>query len=236
MEPQTRDIGREHDVAVASVASFLREEVGVDDRTAHARANKLVDDARDAFVRSESAVTWWSIALRGVLAIVAGIIFLQRPIESVAAIVFVLGAWILVDGIISIGTAIANRDWADAPYGLIGVLVGYLIFTRPQGAITVFFILTAAWALARGAAEIGQAAKMHKGERGRASLVFLGLLSFAFGLLLIAAPVLGVVTLGWWIGAYALIDGVVSVIRSFQIRRVSHEVRQVWGRRSPQPA
>jgi uncharacterized membrane protein HdeD (DUF308 family) len=212
--------------------------MGVGENAARAKASELVRDARETFARMEPPRSWWSIALRGVLAIVAGFILLQRPIETVAAIVLVLGAWILVDGVITLASAIMHRTWSTAPEGAIGVIIGYLIFTRPSGAMIVFFVLAAAWALARGAAEIGLAMKMDKGEPGRTSLLVLGAVSFAFGILLLVAPALGMVTLGWWIGAYALIYGVVSVMRAFQVRKVREEVKDLWhGRpRAPLPA
>lgn len=235
MEPQTRDIESERNAAVALLATYLHDETGVNEETARARARDAVREAHEAVAHKESGITGWAFGLRGLLSIAAGVIFVLRPIETVFAIVFVLGAWILVDGIIEIASAIANRDWSAAPYGAIGVLVGYLIFTRTQGAISVFFILAAVWVLARGAAEIGQAVKMHRGDRGRGSLMFLGVISFAFGLLLLAAPVLGAVALGLWLGAFALINGVVSVFRAFQLRRVSEDVKDVWlGRRAQQ--
>lgn len=228
MEPQRHRNGQEHDAAIASVALYLHEEMGIEDREAREKASEVVREARESVAHHVATVSSWSLGLRGLLALVAGVIFLQRPIETVAALVLILGAWILVDGVIALVSAISNREWAGVPYGAISVLVGYLIFTRPQGAMTAFFILAAAWALARGASEITQAARMHKGEKGRGSLVFLGIVSFAFGLLLIASPVLGLVTLGWWLGIYAVTEGVVSIVRAFQLRRVSRDVQQVW--------
>src|SRR5678815_1875823 len=94
METHTQVLGPRHDVAVAALATYIHEEMGVDDSTARAKASKLVDDAREIVARVEPPSTWWSIALRGILAIAVGVIFIQRPIETVTALVLVLGVWI----------------------------------------------------------------------------------------------------------------------------------------------
>jgi uncharacterized membrane protein HdeD (DUF308 family) len=224
MEPRSVS---SHDAAIASVAVYLRE-LGADDRMAHAKAADVLREARTTVVRQEPARSWWSLALRGVLAIVAGAIFLGRPIEAVTTIVLVLGAWILVDGIIAIVSSVAFRSWSTLPVGVIGALIGYLILTRTETATVVFFVLTAAWALARGAGEISMAVRMRRGEPGRGSLAFLGITSFAFGLLLLAAPVLGIVALGWWIGLYAVIYGGLSIVRAFEVHRETEDEKDLW--------
>lgn len=237
MEPQRHQYGPLHEAAVVSVATYLREE-GLDEPVARARASEVVREARESMVgRIEAPRSWWALALRGVLAIAAGAIFVARPVESLVTIVFVLGAWVFVDGVIALVSAITNRErsWSSVPAGAIGVIIGYLMLTRVGGAMIVFFVLTAAWALARGAAEIGVAVRMRRGEPGRISLAVLGIASFAFGILLLVAPAAGVVTLGWWIGVYAILYGAITLLRAFQVRHVSAEVRDLWTRRGAQP-
>jgi uncharacterized membrane protein HdeD (DUF308 family) len=210
------------------MAAFLHEEMGVDDSTSRVRAAELVEQARESFARVDATRSWSWTALRGILGIAAGVIFLRAPIESLAAIILVLGAWILVDGVIILASAIRHRAWALLPEGAIGLLIGYLILTRPGGAMLAFFVLTAAWALARGASEIGGALTMARGEAGRGMLLFVGVVSFAFGLVLLIAPLAGVVALGVWIGVYAVTYGVLSVIRSLTLGRRSSNVGDVW--------
>lgn len=239
MERQEQTNGPAQIAAVGAMANYLREEVGVEDRLAREAATNAVRDARASLVveRIEAPRSWWALALRGLLAIAAGVLFLIRPIESIVAIVLVLGVWIFVDGVISLVSAFSQRErpWSTAPIGAIGIIIGYLIFTRTGGATVVFYVLTAAWALSRGAAEISIASRMRRHEPGRGSLSFLGIVSFAFGIFLLVAPIAGAVTLGWWIGLYAIVYGVVSLIRSFQLRRVSPEVRAIWTARHARP-
>ena len=239
MDKQEHDGARE--TAVNSVAAYLHDEVGLEERAARDSATTIVRDARDtaAVKRLESPRSWWSLALRGVLALAVGIVFLVRPHASVVAAVFVIGAWIFVDGIVGLVSAFTQEDrsWKAAPIGAVGAVIGYLILSRSGSATIVLYILIAAWALARGASEIALVARMNKHEPGRGTLAFLGIASFAFGVVLLVAPVVGVVALGLWIGLYAIIYGGIEVIRSFQVRRVSGEVRQAWsGRPAQRPA
>jgi len=228
---ERHDGGRE--AAVSSVAAYLHDEIGLEERDARDSATIVVEDARKNISRLESPRSWWALALRGVLALAVGAVFIARPQASVVAAVFVIGAWIFVDGIVGLVSAFTQEDrsWKSAPIGAIGAIIGYLILTRTGSATVVLYILIAAWALARGASEIALAARMHKAEPGRGSLAFLGIASFAFGLLLLVAPMVGVVTLGWWIGLYALFYGAIELIRSFQVHRVSSDVKAAWSRR-----
>jgi uncharacterized membrane protein HdeD (DUF308 family) len=227
MDTATQQHSFSHEAAMSSVATYLQE-MGADGEVARAKASALLREAREPYVRVEPPRSWWSLALRGLLAIAVGVVFLGRPVGSVVALVLVLGAWILVDGLITLVSAISERSWSMVPSGAIGMLVGYLILSRTSGAVFVFFILAAAWALARGAAEISMAARMQRHEPGRKSLVFLGAASFAFGILVLLSPILGLVTLGWWLGLYALIYGVVSLFRTFEVRHISNVIKDSW--------
>jgi uncharacterized membrane protein HdeD (DUF308 family) len=59
-------------------------------------------------------------------------------------------------------------------------------------------------------------------EHGRWWLVLGGLLSLAYGALLIFTPLIGALVLTWWMGAYALAFGIALVIFSFRLRSCQH--------------
>jgi uncharacterized membrane protein HdeD (DUF308 family) len=210
---------------VEVVTSYLVTEVGLSERDARMEAEDLLRDAGVA--HGYFSKRWWVLVLRGVLAIAVGLLFVARPVSALASLVVVLGAWILVDGVIAIAQAISQRRaWHVYLEGAIGILIGYLILTRPVGAAMALLVLTAAWSIGRGISEIAIGAGMRRGEPGRGTLVFVGIVSFLFGIVLIAAPLLGVVTLGWWLGAYALAYGAMLIVLGFQVRRVKEEVRE----------
>jgi uncharacterized membrane protein HdeD (DUF308 family) len=171
--------------------------------------------------RLEAPRTWWSFALRGVLAIVAGMLLVVHPIPSVMIMSLALGAWIFVDGVVALVSAWTQDDrrWTTAPIGAIGIVMGYLLLTRTGTTSILLFVLIAVWALARGAAEVGVAARMRTGEPGRRSLAFLGIVSVLFGMLIIAAPFSGLVLVVSWIGVYAFIYGAIDLVRAVEVHR-----------------
>ena len=79
---------------------------------------------------------WWVPVIRGIAAIVFGIIAFTHPVMAVATLVLFFGAWVLIDGIFRIVGAIRHRgsesDWAwQLVIGLIGIIVGFLHSTPP---------------------------------------------------------------------------------------------------------
>lgn len=244
MESEHTNGHAREDHAITTVASFLRNEIGIDETRARAEASNFVHEVVDTVkgTRAETLRAWWAFTLKGVLAIAAGVMFLARPLESTYAMALVLGAWIFVDGVIALASAFSarHRSWTLALSGAVGIALGYLIFTRTGGAMIVFYVLTATWALGHGVADVATAAAMRSKEPGRASLAVLGIVAFCFGILLLVAPIAGLVTLGWWIGLYAIAYGVLSLVISFQARHLRKEIKQAVTTRlqppTPQPA
>lgn len=150
--------------------------------------------------------------------------------------VVVFGAWIFVDGVITLITAISrHRSWQLAILGVVGVGLGYLIVTRPAGAAVVFVVLAAAWIMTHGVTEIALGASVRRGTPGRGVMIALGLASFVFGIFLVAAPAMGLTVLGWWIGAYALFVGALFIVLAVQVRRIKREVVEL-APKHPMPA
>ena len=80
-----------------------------------------------------------------------------------------------------------------------------------------FVLLMAAWALTSGGLRVGAAFKLTK-EHGRWWLIFSGLVSIVFGVLLAMAPLWGAGVLTWWLGVYALMFGGSLLVVAFKLR------------------
>jgi uncharacterized membrane protein HdeD (DUF308 family) len=94
--------------------------------------------------------------------------------------------------------------------------------------VVAVVILIAAWAIVTGALALAAALQLNV-DHGRVWMVIGGLASVVFGLAVIAAPLLGAVVLTWWIGAYALVSGVASLVLAIRLRVHRHDV-------APEPA
>src|SRR3981189_120008 len=185
-------------------------------------------------VRSDSAAqtlvrNWWLFTLRGVLGDIFGCIALIFPGPTILSLVLLFSAYMLVDGvfgIISAVRAIRRKEdrWGLLIFeGLLNIAVGILAFLWPGLTVIAFVILVAAWAIVSGGLMTAAGFRLNV-DHGRWWLILGGLLSIAFGALLIIAPLIGAVVLTWWIGAYAIAFGVALIIFSFKLRSRQHEL------------
>ena len=171
---------------------------------------------------------WWLFTLRGVLGIIFGILALIFPGPTILSLVLLFSAYMLVDGIfgiISAVRAIRRKEdrWGLLIFeGLLDIATGVVAFLWPGLTVVAFVWLIAAWAIVSGGLMTAAGFRLNI-EHGRWWLVLGGLLSLAYGVLLIITPLIGAVVLTWWLGAYALVFGVALVIFSFKLRSRQHE-------------
>jgi len=191
-------------------------------------ASTKINSASD-FPSPETLVqNWWLFTLRGIFAIVFGLLALIFPGPTMLSLVILFSAYMLVDGIfgiISAVRAIRRKEdrWGLLIFeGLIDIAVGILAFLWPGITVVAFVLLVGAWAIVTGAVMTAAGFRLNV-SHGRWWLVLSGLLSLGFGTLLVIIPLIGAVVLTWWIGAYALAFGVALVIFSFKLRSRQHE-------------
>jgi uncharacterized membrane protein HdeD (DUF308 family) len=170
---------------------------------------------------------WWLFTLRGFLGIVFGCIALIFPGPTMLSLVIVFSAYMLVDGVAGIMSAvraIRHRDrWGLLIFeGLLNIAVGIVALLWPGITVLAFVLLVAAWAIVSGVLMTAAGFRLNIGH-GRWWLVLGGLVSILYGTLLVAAPLIGAIVLTWWMGAYAIAFGVTLIIFSFKLRSRQHE-------------
>jgi uncharacterized membrane protein HdeD (DUF308 family) len=175
---------------------------------------------------------WWIVAVRGVLAIVFGILALIWPDTTKLALVLLFGAFALVDGFSATAAGIAlapyfKRWWALLLEGLTGILIGVLTFSWPNvtGLILLYFI--AAWAVITGIFEIVAAIEFRNVVSREWAMVLGGILSVLLGVLLFAFPSAGAVGVVWLIGVYAIVFGIIELIAAFHLRGLLRSIEKV---------
>jgi uncharacterized membrane protein HdeD (DUF308 family) len=166
---------------------------------------------------------WWVPVIRGIAAIVFGIIAFTHPVMAIATLVLFFGAWVLIDGIFRVIGAIGHRasdpDWGwHLVIGIIGIAVGLLTFHAPQVTALALVIYIAAWALMIGASEIVMAIKLRHEIKGEWFLILMGLASIVFAILLLWNPVAGAAAVIWLIAWYAVVLGILSIFFGFRLR------------------
>lgn len=166
---------------------------------------------------------WVAVLLRGIAALLFGIAALVWPGITLIVLVFLFGAFALVSGILAIISALgsiqSSERWALVLIqGIVGVLVGIAVFVWPGITGLILLYVIALWAIATGILEIiyGFGAGGQPGQEW--GLIVTGIVSVLFGLLLLFFPGAGALGVIIFIGAYAIIAGILLIIAAFQIR------------------
>jgi uncharacterized membrane protein HdeD (DUF308 family) len=167
---------------------------------------------------------WWALALRGLVAVLFGLLAFILPGITLTVLILLFGAYMLVDGIFSIVAAVRapSRDarwWLLLAEGVFGVLAGIIAFIWPGLTALALLYFVAAWAIVTGVLEIVGAIRLRREIEGEWALILAGALSVIFGVLLVVIPApAGLLSLLWLIGAYAVASGVILIILAFRVR------------------
>jgi uncharacterized membrane protein HdeD (DUF308 family) len=169
------------------------------------------------------AKNWWAVALRGVAAIVFGVIALLMPGAVLLSLALLFAVYLLVDGVLAIIAAVRAAESHDRwglllAEGVLDIVMGVIAVVMPAAAVLAFVLLTAAWALLSGALMLVAAFRLHA-SHGRWWLALGGIVSLVWGVLLVIAPMIGAVVLTWWLGGYALVFGIVLLVLGYRLHQ-----------------
>jgi len=167
---------------------------------------------------------WWVFLLYGVLALVFGIATLLWPDRSVLALVLTFGVLSLADGIVSLLSIfrkdIALPNWLLILYAVVSIGFGILAISQPAQMAEAMLWLLAIWLIIAGVARIVFAIQVRKLINGEWLLALSGLLAILLGVLFLARPGIGLITIAVWIAVGALLYGVLQLIVAFRLRRL----------------
>ena len=169
--------------------------------------------------------SWWALVLRGLAAIAFGVLAFVWPQITLTALVFLWGAYALVDGAFAIAAGVKShgdnkRWWVLLLEGILGVAAGLVAFLVPGITALVLLILIAAWAMVTGAFEIAAAIQLRKYIKGEWLLALAGVASVLFALALLFNPAAGALALVWLIGAYSIVFGVLLIVLGVRLHNL----------------
>jgi uncharacterized membrane protein HdeD (DUF308 family) len=178
---------------------------------------------------AQMANNWIWVALRGVLAILFGIVAFVLPGLTFLVLVLWFGAYAFVDGIFTIIAAFTNRTkndrwWVMLLEGILGIVVGVLTYLQPGITGTALVFLIAVWAIVTGILEVVAAIRLRQEIQGEFWLALTGVLSVIAGVLMFVFPDVGAVTIVWIIGAYALLFGIMLLVLAWKLRGMKEQM------------
>ena len=180
---------------------------------------------------------WWIPLLRGIAAILFGIVALAMPGITLASLILVFGVLLLVDGVFTVIHAIQGRNetprwWMMLLEGLLAVALGVYALRAPaMAAITLLFFI-AAWAILSGIIRIALAFALRREIQGEWWLILGGFASVLFGVIMVARPGAGALALLTIIGIWSILAGFALVMLAFKARRFGKALASA----RPQPA
>ena len=167
---------------------------------------------------------WWVLALRGVLAVLFGLFAFFIPAITLLSLVLLFGAYVLLDGIFDLvaATRSPSHHWALVLEGIVGIIAGILTFFWPGITAMVLLYLIAFWAIFTGVLEIIAGIRLRQVLSDEIWLILMGVLSLLFGLFILIFPSAGALAVVYWIGAYALLFGIMLLALAFRLRSFRH--------------
>jgi uncharacterized membrane protein HdeD (DUF308 family) len=171
-----------------------------------------------------------SLILRGVLAIIVGIIALAWPGVTILALVILFAIYAFLAAGLQAMRAFSSRTAGPVIGHLLlalgDVAAGVIALVWPGPTALVLVLIVAIWAVVAGVFEFF--AGFAPGETaGTRALFFLaGLVSVAFGVVLFAHPNIGAFTLALLFGLFNLIYGVSLIVMGIEARRTAKDMHK----------
>lgn len=171
------------------------------------------------------ARNWWALLVRGIAAVIFGLLALFWPLASLRGLILLFGAYALVDGLfatVAAARAAAGHErWAALLLeGLTGIGAAVIAFVAPNAAALALLTLIAAWAVITGVLELLAAVKLRETIEGEWLLGLAGVLSIALGAAMLAWPRAAALAIVWALGAYAIAFGATLVVLGMRLREL----------------
>jgi uncharacterized membrane protein HdeD (DUF308 family) len=172
-----------------------------------------------------------SLILRGVLALIVGIIALAWPNVTILALVILFAVYAFMDAGLSAARAFSSDKAGPVIgyllLGLIDLAAGVVALIWPEPTALVLTVIVGIWAFVGGCFQIFAAFGQGETAGTRALFILTGLVWAAFGVVLFARPNVGVVSLALLFGLFNLFAGVTMITQGVEVRRTGKSLHSV---------
>ena len=186
------------------------------------------DDAITYEQADAIATVWWVPLVLGLLSLVAGVIVLIKPSNSLKAITVVIGIFILLDGIMQVYMGLRHRVENSTMVAVIGVLdliIGIILIRHPIAGVTAVALLIGIWLAAAGVLRLIVAFETHGDRLGR---ILVGGIELLAGIVIVANPNIRLATLAVLVGVAFILNAIALIVLAIAMRGLRHvEVQQL---------
>jgi uncharacterized membrane protein HdeD (DUF308 family) len=170
------------------------------------------------------ADNWWLLLLRGIASIIFGVIAFLWPGITLVALTYMFGIYAIIDGVAAIGAAFnlpgaAGPRWWLGLSGVVSILAGIVAFVYTGMTALLLLVFIAVWAIIIGVLQLYAAIRLWNVIDNDWWLILSGLLSIAFGVVLIAWPGSGALALIWTIAWFAVFFGCMFIGPAFELKK-----------------
>jgi uncharacterized membrane protein HdeD (DUF308 family) len=165
-----------------------------------------------------------ALLIRGVVAVLFGVLVILWPGPTVIALVFLFGIYAIIDGVTSIGQYIRNKESRSAWQivgGIVSVLAGVVALVWPDITALVLAIVIGVWAVILGVSQIALAFEVKKTVRRWWLWLVTGIVTTLFGLLMMIFPGAGILSLLGLLSAFAIVTGALLIASGIELRRLA---------------
>jgi uncharacterized membrane protein HdeD (DUF308 family) len=175
---------------------------------------------------------WWVYAVRGIAAILFGIMALIWPGPTLAVLILLFGAYAFVDGVallvaLTRGDVLArSHKWITGLMGVLGIAVAIATLVWPGMTALTLLYLVAIWAIGMGILQIASAIEFRREIDGEFFVVLGGIFSIVLGGLLVAFPGTGLLSLVWLVGFWAELFGFSSLGIAYRLHVIDRDLNK----------
>ncbi|WP_319266460.1 DUF308 domain-containing protein [uncultured Draconibacterium sp.] len=171
---------------------------------------------------------WKLIITRGVVLALVGLILLLFPEATLTTLIFILGIYWLIDGVVTLYNTFKQRKirknwWWGVVTGSLAIIAGIIVVAKPfsSSVLTTSFLM---WflgivALINGISNVVTGIRIKKYQAGVQSMIWGGIFSIILGIILISSPYTSALVVVKVIGSFAIFAGIITLFIGYQVKK-----------------
>ena len=172
---------------------------------------------------SALAANWRVLALRGIAALLFGLVVLFWPGLVLSVLTVLFGIYALVDGGVVLVPALRSHDrgarrWLPLAEGAVGIIAGLVTLLWPGMTASGLLYVIVGWALLTGILKITTTIVLRSEVENGWLLAGSGALSVLFGVILAALAGSELPSLAPFIGVFAVVVGLALIVFALRLR------------------